>query len=411
MGDPLRERYDRSFLTKPTGRVSQTPLPSSTVVMLSTRIQSTGQYPGLPPYVEQMLGTLGTVAGWTDGVAVTQQWAPQSVHPTMSGPVPALEPLDRSLNNPRWQADKAEYDILWSLYEAMVADEYAELGKPRASWYAAYGEFQQRGGLALYRSLRPLYYRANIREPHKMIMQMLSSGVRLAGVEVMQGVHPVFARILDRVDKAINKSSFADFGIQPIRYVGCFRPSPLGERISNHMIGAAVDIDATIEGAARNPHLTPKQIAVLDAVIAFRVKQNKLAAAQAPRAAGSWLAGIPADSSVDRGRVLYAQTLQVSKETKAFLDEFLGGWIANDPPRSFGDARDEAFALITQMSAVFGGRKEIFNIQRGGILSIPAEIFEALANDPDLRSGTEYGDLMHFEIRRQVDIIGADGLP
>lgn len=52
--------------------------------------------------------------------------------------------------------------------------------------------------------------------------------------------------------------------------------------MSNHMIGAAIDIDADIGGAARNPHLNAKQIAVLDAVLTFRIKQNKLDASKAP---------------------------------------------------------------------------------------------------------------------------------
>jgi hypothetical protein len=451
MGDPLIARYQQSFSSpnKYPQRKAHEPLPAEKLKKASEQIQSTGKpfEPPMPATAAVRLVVPPQPKDWlTAPVSMQQQFDilqsqelvrlqalanapvkyPSPQQPGLAGqaPVGMVQQLDelKRQETDRWRKlldewariEMIEYDILWQIYTVMVLDEYLQLAKPGAQWSAAFMEFEQRKGSDLYSDLRPVYYRANIKEPHKFIMTLISSGVSLVGVPVLQGIHPKFAAILSRVDKSINKSMFADFGIQPVKYIGCFRPSTLidpktkQETISNHMIGAAIDIDATISGEDRNPHLNPKQTAALDLVLDFRVKHQQLAAGSVSKASGSWLAGIPKDDSVDRARRLYSQTLQISKETRAFLDEFLDGWVAfsKQPPKSFGDKRDQAFPIVKQMADVFGGEKALRNIQKGGILSIPAEVFEALASDPDLWSGASYKDLMHFEIRRQSDIIG-----
>jgi hypothetical protein len=414
MGDPLIERYERSFLTKHPTRKAHEPLPASKLKKLSVQIQSKGKHPGIPPLAGVGPEKLPDPRDW-----VLPTRVPTTIHQQFE--TLKREELEqwKKITNELWQAEKAEYDILWELYEAMVTDEYAQLGKPGATWAAAFKEFEERRGIELYRELRPLYYRAKVREPHKFIMQMISSNVRLAGVQVLQGVHPKFADILRRVDRSINRSTMAQFGIQPVKYIGCFRPSPLGDRISNHMIGAAIDIDATIKGADRNPHLKKPQLDALELMLAFRAKHNPLPTGTVLKVSGSWLAGVPDLDALDRARALHAQTVQISTETKAFLDEFLDAFVSfQKTPNTLADAaaeakRKEAFKIIEQLLKAFGGERGLRNIKKGGLISIPAEVFEALASDPDLQWGNYENskDIMHFEIKRQADIIGANGFP
>jgi hypothetical protein len=365
MSDPLIDRYRASFPQHPARRTHE-PLDDSKLRKLSEQIQWTGKHPGtpMPSGATVRFATLADPQDWVlprqAPTSMQQQFqvlkrrelerlakiasepvslqVPQSA--ALPSPAPSsmqqqLEVLGRQerarwdkIVDELWRAEQTEYDILWQLYERMVTEEYVQLATPNASWSAAYKEFEERGGLDLYRSLRPIYYRAGVRQPHKFIMQMVSSNVRLGGVEVRQGVHPKFAKILERVDRSINRSVIAQFGIQPVRYIGCFRPSPLGDRISNHMIGAAIDIDATIKSADRNPHLKRPQLEALDEMLAFRFKEasqnpNPLVA-PGPKltASGSWLAGVPNLDAIDRARALHAQTVAISKEAKAFLDEF-----------------------------------------------------------------------------------------
>jgi hypothetical protein len=73
-----------------------------------------------------------------------------------------------------------------------------------------------------------------------------------------------------------------------------------------------------------------------------------------------------------------------------------------------------AFQIIEKLAKAFGGQAGLRNVQKGGIISIPLEVFEALASDGDLQSGTQYDtskDIMHFEVRRAADIIGVSGSP
>jgi hypothetical protein len=239
------------------------------------------------------------------------------------------------------------------------------------------------------------------------------------------------------VDSNINRSVIAQFGIQPVKYIGCFSPRPIVDnrdgslRYSNHMIGAAIDIDATIDSADRNPHLKQGQLEALDEMLTFRFEeasQNPLVA-PGPKltASGSWLAGAPNLDAIDRARALHAQTVAISKEAMAFLDEFLEQWVAfkiafkKGTPQSPGDRKERAFKIIDKLarpkkSGGFGGEAGLRNVRKGGIISIPRELFEALASNPNLQSGTQYDvtkDIMHFEVRREVaaDIIRTSGSP
>jgi hypothetical protein len=305
MPDPLIEQYNLSLQSGQAGRDR---LADSKLKKASESIQRTGKPYGptrpavaavrftdikdprlakLPPssisdqfatLQQQQLQNLAAAAK-------AQYYAPDNAIPPGTAPTGIVQQFNelkrqqgerwKKIVDELWRLEQAEYNILWQLYQAMVRDEYAQLARPKAKWSAAFDEFTERG-LELYFNLRPIYYRANIKEPHKLIMQMVS-GVTLAGVEVLQGVHPTFAKILERVDRSIKRSTFPQFGIQPVKYIGCFRPEPLGDRISNHMIGAAIDIDATIKKADRNPHLKGPQLDALNEMLKLRAKTQPAA--------------------------------------------------------------------------------------------------------------------------------------
>ena len=166
----------------------------------------------------------------------------------------------------------SELDILWKLYEQMVAAEYEELGKHKNT-KPAFTEFAERGGLKKYKELRPVYFRYKIREPHRFLIDFLQDGgVTLAGRPVKQGVHTAFASMLAKADTLLKSTPLPRFGVEQIKYIGCFRPSDLDpsgsnplRRISNHMIGAAIDIDS-----GDNPNLKKEMVGAIDAILAFR---------------------------------------------------------------------------------------------------------------------------------------------
>jgi hypothetical protein len=152
-------------------------------------------------------------------------------------------------------------------------------------------------------------------------------------------------------------------------------------------------------------------------MLVFRANtQTSITPGQKLTASGSWLAGVPNLDAIDRARALHAQTVAISAEAKAFLDDWLDVWVAlQKTPQSLGAGlKKDAMKVMNKLARVFGGEKGLRNIQRGGIISIPLEVFEALASDPDLQSGTQYDtakDIMHFEIRHAADIIGPNGFP
>lgn len=462
MGDPLIDRYKASFLTKHPARTAHEPLDDSKLKKLSEQIQSTGKHPGTPtpsvPSVRftklqdpqdwiapprapgsmqqqfellkrQELERLAKAATQPENLQVPQNSALPPVAPiSMQQQFDQLKRQEREkwakITDELWRAEAVEYDILFELYKTMVVAEYIEIKNSSAK--APFKEFEERGGVRLYSDLRPVYYRSKIKEPHKLIMRMVEPGrVKLARVVVNQGIHPSFATILERVEKNINKSMMANPDTRPVQYVGCFRPDAIGDRISNHMIGAAIDIDSS-----NNPHLKGDQIAVLDLVLAFRAEdermRNPLVTPEILKVAGSWLAEIPKLDDVDGleiARRFYNKTVKISEKTKAFLNDYMAGWAKKQTPAD--QRRQEAFKLLDQMSKKFGGAKGLEKVQTQGFISIPAEVFEALVTDPDLQWGNYTFvhprepkrrpglDVMHFEVKPAVQraLIAAEGTP
>ena len=289
----------------------------------------------------------------------------------------------------------------------------------------------------------PIWYRAKIREPVAFMNTLLFSGVSLNGVNVAQGVHPKFAAMLQRVDTSIAnvtkrlkiKSAIVNPAMKGIKYIGCFRPQPLGDKISNHMIGAAIDIDPD-----PNPHLYLEHIRALDKMLAFIAEDEAKANPLGPppeklKIETSWLAELPKLGSfddVDRARIFYDKTVKISEKTRKFLSDFLGEWKKyRDQKKTPADQRlQKAFEIIDELVKLFPRKKPslpvedtLAVVQKQGLISIPAEVFIALDSDPDIQ-WAQYIDIalkypkqlspgldtMHFEVTDQAGFIGS-GLP
>ncbi len=446
MGDPLADRYRRSFVAPHPWRSGKPPfrIPDSVLKDLSRELQHLG-VPLAGPSDDAK-----AVDGVTPGTAVGAlmrmlgRLDPASKPPPDDAPAPApassqMEGLRialKSAKSPLLLGALSELDLLWRFYEQMVHEEYLDLAnvKKGRGWWAALAEFEERGGERLYAELRPVYFRAGIREPVPFIKQIQSSGPTVAGVEVQQGVHPEFAKLLKKADGFINRSTAAQFGSAPVKYIGCFRPSALDWKgvkyLSNHMIGAAVDIDASRDGVDRNPHLKGPQIPAVDAVLAFVAANGALPSSGPPlKVGGSWLTAAPVPATdVDRALQLYQQMLDISLQTQGFLNTWLGPWLTYlDAPTSLPASpaqqqRDEAFRVMENLAKAFGrldkapkhrtspAVKELLNIQKNGFISIPADIFVAMLK-AGLQSGLEYTgpkDTMHFEIKNPKAFIAAN---
>ncbi|WP_437602922.1 hypothetical protein WMF28_14935 [Sorangium sp. So ce590] len=458
MSDPLIDLYKKSLLSPHPWRTSRAPflLPDSVLKIMSQEIQQFGRPLDWPPDDEGGAKTQAKAKGVRPGEGLTvlrrllaqlpaDAFPPAAAAPIPPAPASGMEDLRlamRASRKPfteRWQPARAEVDFLWRLYEQMVADEYAQLKNVRKphDWWPALQEFEQRGGATLYADLRPVYFRSKVTRPHKLIMMMQPGGVRVAGVPVQQGIHPEFVKLLRKADGFIKRSVASQFGSAPVKYIGCFRPDPLGvgdaRHVSNHMLGAAVDIDATRDKVARNPHLQKDQIKAVDRVLAFHAKTT-IGHGPALVASGSWLADFPAAGTPeDRAQHLYTEMLNVSLDVRAFLDAWLDRWIVftNVPQSTLASpaqaTRDEAFQVVTELVRTFGGMKRsarapledapgvkaLRNVQKNGFVSIPADIFIAMLK-AGLRSGLEYGaakDTMHFEIKSPSALIAASGFP
>lgn len=332
-----------------------------------------------------------------------------------------------------------ELRILWQLYEEMVAAEYAALGQAKNTRATAFEEFEEREGVELYKRLRPVYFRARIREPHRYLIDFLvPGGVNLAGVPVRQGVHREFAKLLAKADGLITSTPVPGFGVAPIRYIGCFRPSDLDplpgstlRRLSNHMIGAAIDIDSEA-----NQHLKKPQLQAIDAILDQRVQEGH--PLLTITAAGSWLAALPQNGTPQaKAQALHQGIMDISREVKEFLDQYLDDWIAfvaspstsQDPQVRQEQERRirEDYPLLEKLAKAFGsikpdrktpfdqtpGVKQLRRIQQMGFVSISENVFVACLT-AGLMSGTQYvgqKDTMHFEIPSQSAFIGSGGYP
>lgn len=336
-----------------------------------------------------------------------------------------------------WEPVRVEEEILFELYGKMVDAEWDMLSKSGARSPVA--EFNERGGLKLYRELRPSYFREGVREPHKFIMDKMiepNAKVTLAGVVVKQGIHKEFARIIGEVERTINlalinRTVAGQPDTKPLGYIGCFRPSPLDSgRPSNHMLGAAIDIDSKF-----NPHLKGKEIDTLDIMLQFWADyQNSKAAPNTPpiqalRVRGSWLAELPkldAEDAVQRAKNFYDKTDAISRQTQAFLTEFLTLSLTT-PATQPNQWQQKGILVARDMTKHFvGGVKRLQFIQANGFMSVPAELFKALVSHPELQWGlyTDVDprdtkrvpglDIMHFEVKPSVRknlIIGPNGYP
>ncbi|HYP77189.1 MAG TPA: hypothetical protein VER12_14570 [Polyangiaceae bacterium] len=463
MGDPLITLYRDSFQTQHPLRKLHEELDAAKLRKASEQIQSTGQpaSPPLPlkeiprftklPTPEAFFLPLEPPASLSEQMEVLKRQelerlikeanapspvpfvpAPLSTTPLPSSMAQEFEQLKRQeaekwrkVTEKLWEAERAELSILFQLYEQMVRAEYLEIQRFAK---AQFQEFEERGGGALYAQLRPIYFRAKVREPHKFIIEMEQPGrVRLAGKVVQQGMHKKFAAIIDRVNQKLNSSIGGNPDATMLRYVGSFRPQPLGSRPSNHMFGAAIDVDSST-----NPHLKAPQVAVLERLLEFRAqdaaKKNPLQPAPTPlRLVGSWLADVPKIEDIDdleKARRFYAKMLQISAQTKEVLHAYLEEWQQSRKSKSTpaDPQKQKAFAILDDMAKHFGGVSGLRDIQQRGFISIPAEVFEALVSDPqlqwgkytDLHPGQAAVDIMHFEVRPQVlreEIIGPNGFP
>jgi len=239
---------------------------------------------------------------------------------------------------------------------------------------------------------------------------------------MLQRVDQSIAEVLKRLK---NKSAMVNPSMQGIGYIGCFRPDPLsGGRISNHMLGAAIDIDSRT-----NPHLTVGHIRALDKMLAFIAEDEANANPLGPppeklQIEGSWLAELPKLQSIDdveRARRYYDKTVKISEKTKKFLSDFLGEWRKyRDEKKTPADQRlQKALTVVDQLVTAFGGADKLAIVQQQGLISIPAEVFIALDADPDIQWGNYTYlpqlpglDTMHFEVTDagQAALIGS-GFP
>lgn len=343
-----------------------------------------------------------------------------------------------------WEEQKTEYGLLFAFYEELVIKEYDQIraftGKRNHIYtqFEKYGRSAGYGGLEYYRRLRPIWYRAMIREPVKFMERVIDfPSLKLAGVPVTQGVHPQFAAILQRVDKNIAgvlkllkaNAPIPNSSERIMNVVGCFRPDPVADRLSNHMIGAAIDIDSS-----RNPYLGGSQIRALDKMLEFiaddEAQANPNVTPERLKIEVSWLGELPkfqSFSDVEKARRAYEKTVKISEKTKAFLIEFLDQWDTSQKDRTTpADQRlQKAFVHVEALLKAFpskdprkGRLDGLQTIRDQGFISIPAEVFIALDADPDLEWGLwstladPIVDVMHFQVTEKMKkkIIG-NGYP
>jgi hypothetical protein len=440
MGDPLIELYDKSFLRKWPGRLAKEPLPRFLLEQLSTQIQRTGQPLGEPPELLRLRIP-------NEKLPVPDNWVVPPLPPTTATDQFRDRKIDwinqtNKLRPQLWKEQNKEYELLFAFYEELVKQEYDRVSKFKApkdelfKFFEGYGKKRGLGGLGYYKSLRPIWYRANIREPVEFMDKVLIfSGVTLAGVEVKQGVHPEFADMLKLVDGRIAQvtkrlkatSAIANPSMKAIQYIGCFRPEPLGDKISNHMIGAAIDIDSQ-----RNPHLFPPQVRALDQMLELIEEQAKEDAANNPlvqpletlRIAGSWLGALPklqTPDDVEKARIYYNKTVKISERTKTFLNDFFDAWKEHErlktPPTE--PKLVKAYPIVTALVKAFEGAGKLATVQKLGLISIPAEVFITLHSDANIQWGNyafyrskdpdkgPHVDTMHFEVKNTDAVVGS----
>jgi hypothetical protein len=457
MGDPLIAIYKDSFHRKIPGRLASEPLPSSELQKVSDEIQSTGKPPSDPrpnrlPLQKQLLAP--------DDWILPLDWPRPRVAPKINEPLPRLvkeiEESAKPFLDELWNQQKVEYELLFKFYNEMVIREYEEISAfkpPKKEIFdnlVKEGESRKLEPLPYYRFLRPIWYKNKIREPVAFMNTLLFSGVTFAGQPVQQGVHPKFAEMLKRVDANIasvtallKKTPVSNPTVKPIGYIGCFRPDPVKDRISNHMIGAAIDIDS-----GNNPFLEAPRIRALDKMLAFVGEEEAKAYKANPLGPSpetlqiemSWF-GPPVNlkgaDDLEKARRKYTYTVKISEKTRKFLSDFLSQWKKyRDQKKTPADQTlQNAFEIIDQLVRLFPAKKKkpplpvedgLATIQKQGLISVPAEVFIALDSDRDIE-WLMFGfsesamkqrpevrhigiDIMHFDVEDTGAFIGS-GLP
>jgi hypothetical protein len=335
MADPLIAIYSNSFQRKHPGRLASQPLPSSELQNLSEEIQSTGRPPRDPPPNRLLPAKLPAPDDWI----VSTPPRPPKIEPGRL--LRQIEESAKPFLDELWKQQKFEYGLLFAFYEEMVKKEFEEIRaftgnkKEIFNSLVKQGKLRNLEPLTYYKFLRPIWYKNKIREPVAFMNTLLFSGVKLAGKPVLQGVHPKFAKMLQRVDQTIaditellKKQPVSNPTMKSIGKIGCFRPDPVADRLSNHMIGAAIDIDPD-----NNPFLQVPHIRGLDKMLAFVGEEEAKAYKANPlpgpppetlRIEMSWL-GPPVNlktaDDLEKARRKYTYTVKISEKTRKFLSD------------------------------------------------------------------------------------------
>jgi len=441
MGDPLVQLYLSSFQRKHPGRTSTVPLPATMLERMSDQIQSTGRPPPPPPPIKFVIPTAKLPA--PDNWIAAQQAPPGLLEQQRISKKAEIDRFELVAEETTKQ-QAFETGLLFAFYEELLRKEYERIRNftgSRNNIFTQFEDFGKRtglGGLGYYTKLRPVWYNATIREPVLFMEQVIdfSSGVKVGGKAVTQGVHPLFAAMLGRVNQNVatvmsrikNKTVAVNPAMQAVASAGCFRPEALNSGgISNHMLGAAIDIDS-----GHNPHLEAKHLHALQAMlnVVSQLQATPLTTAPAPlNIEESWYKNFPKLQTFDdiqKARILYNKTVQMSEATRTFLTQFLAKWVEHKKNKTTpSDPRQQlAFPAVDQLVKAFGSADRLAVIQQQGLVSIPAEVFIALDADPELawanytylptvdpKRGPAI-DTMHFEVTPSAQkVIIGKGFP
>ena len=313
-------------------------------------------------------------------------------------PVRVIRELDANATldeKARWKL----VDDLYAEYDHLCIAEFARL-----TVWSVQEQFEKwapkrgfREPWRYYQWFRPFYFQAGIDDPAAFLNKHLideADTAKFLGKSIKWGIHKDFARKLAEAAGYLDENAKQEVNDQ-IGHLWCFRPTTLKankrkpERLSNHALGRAVDIDAPM-----NPHLKDPAI---DEVLTW-LQAKGLAGPE--RIKDSLLD--PSVAEEARVEVAAQKVAAISKSIQAFLKEWLGKWERANARKDTADleTNKEVYEQVAKLVKGLGGAKKARQALQTGIISLPSVLFKAM-NRAGIKSGIEYEeskDTMHFEI-------------
>jgi hypothetical protein len=263
--------------------------------------------------------------------------------------------------------EEGERSSLWRGSDQAAQEEWARSRRLRERVGAA--------GLSGYRGLRREYLRRGVCRPALLMTEGLSL-VRLFGLWVLvrRDVAAALEGLEGEVEAAPRLRTLGGFHARRVR-----GPFGEGEALSNHALGEALDLDA-----ARNPFLSPEELALLEEISGVRLSRS-----------ASVDAGARWDNFSEVIRLFRERLPAWSQETAREMFALRGKARAGEAGAAEALASLERKRRLALRGRHLGAlrRRDGFNLPRSLVVALERR---GLVWSTDFASGA---DLMHFERR------------